>query len=243
MEALINGLVYYKIFDGTFNDFSHRYVKKNNSIDEIEIIRNKKAITDYFKAKDILILNQVHGTDIIDADDNSIITPEADGSITTRKNLVLAVQTADCVPVLLVSGDGKIIGAAHVGWKGAINDIVHNIVNKMIEKGAENLTALIGPAIAQGSYEVDAEYYKAFFNKDLNNKQFFINSKKENHYMFDLPGFVELQLKQVGVKDIKKMAEDTYTNPAKYPSKRRSYHLQEPYNQNINILSTIIIKH
>ena len=240
MEALINGLVYYKIFDGTFKDSSHRYVKKNNSIDEIEIIRNKKAITDYFKTQDILILNQVHGTDIIDADNNSIITPEADGSITTRKNLVLAVQTADCVPVLLTSGDGKIIGAAHAGWKGAINGIIHNIVNKMIEKGAENLTALIGPAIAQGSYEVDAEYYKAFLDKDINNKQFFINSKKENHYMFDLPGFVELQLKQAGVKDIKKIAEDTYANPAKYPSKRRSYHLQEPYNQ--NILSTIIIK-
>lgn len=72
------------------------------------------------------------------------------------------MQTADCVPVLLASGDGKIIGAAHVGWKGAINDIIHNIVNKMIEKGAKNLAALIGPAIAQGSYEVDAEYYKAF---------------------------------------------------------------------------------
>lgn len=240
MEALINGLVYYKIFDGTFKDSSHRYVKKNNSIDEIEIIRNKKAITDYFKAEDILILNQVHGIDIIDADNNSIITPEADGSITTRKNLVLAVQTADCVPVLLASGDGKIIGAAHVGWKGAINDIIHNIVNKMIEKDAKNLAALIGPAIAQGSYEVDAEYYKAFLDKDINNKQFFINSKKENHYMFDLPGFVELQLKQTGVKNIKRITEDTYANPAKYPSKRRSYHLQEPYNQ--NILSTIIIK-
>lgn len=240
MEALINGLVYYKIFDGTFKDSSHRYVKKNNSIDEIEIIRNKKAITDYFKAEDILILNQVHGIDIIDADNNSIIIPEADGSVTTRKNLVLAVQTADCVPVLLASGDGKIIGAAHVGWKGAINDIIHNIVNKMIGKGAKNLAALIGPAIAQGSYEVDAEYYKAFLDKDINNKQFFINSKKENHYMFDLPGFVELQLKQTRVKNIKRITEDTYANPAKYPSKRRSYHLQEPYNQ--NILSTIIIK-
>lgn len=240
MEALINGLVYYKIFDGTFKDSSHRYVKKNNSIDEIEIIRNKKAITDYFKAEDILILNQVHGIDIIDADNNSIIIPEADGSITTRKNLVLAVQTADCVPVLLASGDGKIIGAAHTGWKGAINGIIHNIVNKMIEKGAKNLAALIGPAIAQESYEVDAEYYKAFLDKDINNKQFFINSKKENHYMFDLPGFVELQLKQTGVKNIKRITEDTYANPAKYPSKRRSYHLQEPYNQ--NILSTIIIK-
>ncbi|MDJ1288769.1 MAG: laccase domain-containing protein, partial [Candidatus Midichloria mitochondrii] len=89
-------------------------------------------------------------------------------------------------------------------------------------------------------YEVDDEYYQAFLSKDINNKQFFINSIKENHYMFDLPAFVELKLKEAGVKDIKNIAEDTYTNPLKYPSKRCLYHLQEPYNQ--NILSAIIIK-
>jgi len=184
MEGLINGLVYYKIFDKTFNNSSHRYVKKNNSI--TEIVENKKSITTYFKAQDILILNQVHGNQIIDADDSIIAAqpePEADGSITTKKNLVLAVQSADCVPVLLASGDGKIIGAAHAGWKGSINNIISNIVTKMIEKGAENLIAVIGPAIAQSSYEVDDEYYKVFLSKDVNNKQFFINSIKENHYM------------------------------------------------------------
>jgi len=243
MEELINGLVYYKIFDKTFKKSSHRYIKKNNSVDEIavdEIIRNTKAITEYFKVQDILILNQVHGIQIIDADDSMIAVPEADGSITTKKNLILAVQTADCVPVLLASGDGKIIGAAHAGWKGAINDIIYNIVTKMMEKGAKNLVALLGPSIAQETYEVDDEYYKAFLNKDINNKQFFINSKRENHYMFDLPGFVELKLKEAGVNDIKRITDNTYTNPAKYPSKRRSYHLQEPYNE--NILSAIVIK-
>lgn len=240
MEELINGLVYYKIFDKTFKESSHRYIKKNNSIDEIEIAKNKKAITEYFKARDILILNQIHGVQIIDADSNFIAEPRADGSITAEKNLVLAVQTADCVPVLLASGNGKIIGAAHTGWKGAINDIIYNIVAKMIEKGATNLTALLGPAIAQETYEVDENYYKSFLDKDVNNKQFFINSKKENYYMFDLPGFVELKLKEAGVKDIKRIMDNTYTNSAKYPSKRRSYHLQEPYNE--NILSAIVIK-
>ncbi|AFC72426.1 putative cytoplasmic protein [Rickettsia rhipicephali str. 3-7-female6-CWPP] len=240
MEGLINGSVYYKIFDKTFNNSSHRYIKKNNSINETEIVENKKSITTYFKAQDILILNQTHGNQIVNADESIIAVPEADGSITTKKNLVLAVQSADCVPVLLASGDGKIIGAAHAGWKGSINNIISNIVTKITEKGAKNLIAVIGPAIAQSSYEVDDEYYKAFLSKDINNKQFFINSIKENHYMFDLPAFVELKLKEAGVKDIKNIAEDTYTNPLKYPSKRRSYHLQEPYNQ--NILSAIVMK-
>ncbi|GAA5252494.1 peptidoglycan editing factor PgeF [Candidatus Rickettsia kedanie] len=240
MEGLINESVYYTIFDKTFNNSSHRYIKKNNSINEAEIVENKKSITAYFKAQDILILNQVHSNKIVNADKSIIAVPEADGSITTKKNLVLAVQSADCVPVLLASGDGKIIGAAHAGWKGSINNIISNIVTKMTEKGAKNLIAVIGPAIAQSSYEVDDEYYKTFLSKDINNKQFFINSIKENHHMFDLPAFVELKLKEAGVKDIKNITEDTYTNPLKYPSKRRSDHLQEPYNQ--NILSAIVIK-
>ncbi|MGX6960195.1 MAG: peptidoglycan editing factor PgeF [Rickettsia endosymbiont of Pentastiridius leporinus] len=239
MEELINRLVYYKIFDKTFKDSSHKYVKKNK-INEAEIIKNYKSITNYFQVSDILILKQVHGTKIIDADDDIVITTEADGSVTTKKNLILAIQTADCVPILLASGDGKVIGAAHAGWKGSLNNIVGNIVTKMIEKGATELKVIIGPAIAQESYEVDSEYYQAFLKQDINNKQFFIDSKKENHYMFDLPGFVELKLKQAGVQDIKNINEDTYTNPLKYPSKRRSYHLQEEYSE--NILSAIVIK-
>ncbi|HJD56011.1 MAG TPA: peptidoglycan editing factor PgeF [Rickettsia endosymbiont of Pyrocoelia pectoralis] len=239
MEELINRLVYYKIFDKTFKDSSHKYIKKNK-INEAEIIKNYKSITNYFQVSDILVLKQIHGTKIIDADDDIVVTVEADGSVTTKKNLVLAIQTADCVPILLASGDGKVIGAAHAGWKGALNDIVNNIVTKMIEKGATDLKAVIGPCIAQESYEVDSEYYQTFLDKDIDSKQFFIDSKRENHYMFDLPGFVELKLKQAGVQDIKNINEDTYANPLKYPSKRRSYHLQEEYDE--NILSAIIIK-
>lgn len=107
MEGLINGSVYYKIFDKTFNNSSHRYIKKNNSINETEIVENKKSITTYFKAQDILILNQVHGNQIVNADESIIAVPEADGSITTKKNLVLAVQSADCVPVYLQAATVK----------------------------------------------------------------------------------------------------------------------------------------
>ena len=85
---------------------------------------NRQTIVDYYKAKDICILQQVHGSNVIDAD-NTIIPPngddsddlEADGVVTTKTNLVLAVQTADCVPVLLSSKDGMVIGALHCGWR------------------------------------------------------------------------------------------------------------------------------
>jgi polyphenol oxidase len=241
MKELINGLVYYKMFDKSYKHSSHIYVKKNVSINLAEIEKNKKAIINHFSADDILILRQVHGNKIIDADIASkIAEPEADGAITTKKNLILAIQTADCVPVLLVSDDGAVIGAAHCGWKSAKANIIGNLVTSMKEKGAKNLIAVIGPAIAQASYEVDSKYYADFITDSSNNSVFFIESKRKEHYMFDLPKYVESRLQEMGIENIKKIAEDTYTNPLKYPSCRRSFHSRLPYKE--NILSAVVIK-
>ncbi|MFY9590141.1 peptidoglycan editing factor PgeF [Rickettsia endosymbiont of Halotydeus destructor] len=241
MEELINGLVYYKIFDKSYKDSSHVYSKKNESINLAEIEKNKKSIINYFSAADILILRQVHSNKIIDADvESETFESEADGSVTSKKNLVLAIQTADCVPVLLASDDGTVIGAAHCGWKSAKANIISNLVSSMKEKGAKNLIAVIGPAIAQSSYEVDNKYYTDFIADSPNNSVFFVESKREGHYMFDLPKYVEARLQEAGIENIKNISEDTYTNPLKYPSYRRSYHSGEPYKE--NILSTIIIK-
>ncbi|WP_342270364.1 peptidoglycan editing factor PgeF [Rickettsia endosymbiont of Orchestes rusci] len=241
MEELINGLVYYKIFDKSYKHSSHIYVKKNESTNLAEIEKNKKAIINYFSVEDILILRQVHGNKIIDADINiKISEPEADGAITTKKNLILAIQTADCVPVLLASEDGTVIGAAHCGWKSSKANIISNLVVSMKEKGAKKLIAVIGPAIAQASYEVDAKYYADFMTDSPNNSVFFIESDKKGHYMFDLPKYVESRLQEAGVENIKKIEENTYTNPLKYPSCRRSCHSGEPYKE--NILSAIVIK-
>lgn len=241
MEELINGLVYYKIFDKSYKHSSHIYVKKNASTNLAEIEKNKKSIINYFSADDILILHQVHGNKIIDSDiDVRPFELEGDGSVTSKKNLVLAIQTADCVPVLLASEDGIVIGAAHCGWKSSKANIVSNLVTSMKEKGAKKLIAVIGPAIAQASYEVDSKYYADFITDSPNNSVFFTESKRKEHYMFDLPKYVESRLQEMRIENIKRIAEDTYTNPLKYPSCRRSFHSRMPYKE--NILSAIVIK-
>lgn len=150
------------------------------------------------------------------------------------------MRTADCVPVLLTSMKGEVIGAAHCGWPSSKANIIAKLVKMMHDKGAKEIKGLIGPSIQQYSYEVGPEYYESFIKEDATYAKFFKPSKKINHYMFDLPAFVELKLNQAGVVNLIKIKEDTYSMPEKYPSYRRDCHLGESYK--LNILSTIIIK-
>ena len=153
---------------------------------------------------------------------------------------MLAIKTADCVPVLFFCTSGSVIGAAHCGWRGTKDDIIKNIVSRMVKKGATDIKAVIGPAIIQDSYEVGAEYYSNFIESSSDYKKFFTHSVKDDHYMFDLPSFVKHKLDQEQVTIVDHINEDTYSNEAKYPSYRRYCHNGEEYRQ--NILSTIVIR-
>lgn len=243
MQELVRDKVYYKIFDKSYKDSSHVYAKyKANSETKIaEINQNLENVKKELEANKILVLQQVHGNLIVDADEitDFNLEPVADGVVTSIKNLALTIQTADCVPVLLGCKEG-VIGAAHCGWRSAKSNIVVNLVKMMKEKGALEIAALIGPCIAQESYEIDQDYYDGFINDSKDYAKFFIPSIKPTHYMFDLPSFVEHKLKESGVDDITRVFENTYSMPEKYPSYRKSFHLGEKYSQ--NILSTILIK-
>lgn len=193
-------------------------------------------------AKDLAIINQVHGIEIADADKvwEAGKEPEADGMICAKKLRALGVQTADCVPVLLSSKNGEIIGAAHCGWRSAFGGILEVLVKKMRDKGASDLVAAIGPSIQQKSYEVDINFYNNFTEKSPGYSQFFIKTNAEK-YLFDLPAYVKFLLDEQGVELVKHFADDTYTNPELYPSYRYAVHNNFVGGYKGSILSTIHI--
>lgn len=245
MNSLPNN-IYYKIFDRSFKASSGKYLYKNESYSKDEIIKNLKAVSADAQADEIVILNQIHGNDVYIANTGTIIgsEPLADASITAKPRLALAIQTADCVPVLITDIKGTIIGAAHCGWKSAYNDILEKLVQAISARSMYDLKAIIGPCINQKSYEIDIEFFNKFTDPNLGgndeNRIFFINSTRSNHYMFDIAGYVKLKLQKLNVEIAMHIDEDTYTNPQKYPSYRRSCHINDPYNS--SILSLIMIK-
>jgi YfiH family protein len=194
-----------------------------------------KAMRMMNAAEDSLItLHQVHSnrvitfTDLLQARGQA---HEADALVTTVPHLTLGVLTADCAPVLFADRKAKVIGAAHAGWKGAFTGILENTVQAMLDLGAtkNTIAVAIGPCIAQRSYEVGTEFKDRFLEKDLTYKQFFSAShRKENHYHFDLPGFIARRLSGIGITDVMPTPCDTCNEKQRFFSYRRATLLQEP---------------
>jgi polyphenol oxidase len=101
-------------------------------------------------------LYQVHGDAVVDAG-RSGTRPEADGIVTTERDLVLLVRTADCVPVLFADEAAGVIGAAHAGRKGMAVGVVPATVARMRALGATRIKAWVGPHVCGKCYEVPAE--------------------------------------------------------------------------------------
>ena len=244
LETLIKNKVYYKIFDKTFQHLTCIYSlhKATDAAKLAEVKDNLSQVKQTLRIQQLVVLKQIHSNIIIDADDMKDYDQqvEGDGLVSTKPNIALAILTADCVPVLISSSDSKVIGAAHCGWKGAKNNIIVNLIEQMKNKGASAFKVIIGPSIAQQSYEIAEDYYQNFISDNQIYKQFFIASNKPNHYMFDLSSLVVWQLNMLNITDISKIDEDTYSNLDKYPSYRRDYH--QGRQNHCNILSTIMIQ-
>lgn len=107
-----------------------------------------------------LWLKQVHGTRFIHADEWQS-EMEADAIWTERPRQVLAIQTADCLPIVLAATDGSLIAAAHAGWRGLAADLPGALVNAL-PVDPDKLTAWIGPGIGAERYVVGTSLREAF---------------------------------------------------------------------------------
>lgn len=144
-------------------------------------------------------LTQVHGTTVVDA---AMVSgaPEADASFTTQAGVVCAIMTADCLPVLFADTAGRVVGAAHAGWRGLAGGVLENTVARMRAAGAENLHAWLGPAIGPTQFEVGAEVLESFVAKDPAACQAFVAiAARPGKYLADIYMLARLTLANVGV--------------------------------------------
>ena len=125
--------------------------------------------------------------------------PRADGLATATPGLALAVLTADCQPVLFADEEAGVIGAAHAGWRGALDGVIEATVDRMADLGArrEAIVAVIGPSLSQTHYEVGPEFFDRFYDEDPDNARFF-GKGKGDRLLFDLPGFGLSRLRAAG---------------------------------------------
>lgn len=171
----------------------------------------------------LVLAKQVHSPDVAVIDGPWEGDPaRVDALVTSRRNLVLGVITADCAPVLLADEQAGVVGAAHAGWRGAQGGVIAKTVATMMRSGAEQerIKAVVGPCVGQASYEVDAPFRAHFTPED---ERFFAPGR-EGHWQFDLPGYVAARLREAGVSDIAILGRDTYAEEDHFFSYRRATH-------------------
>lgn len=188
----------------------------------------------------LLTCYQIHSPDVVtvtapwaDAD-----RPKADALVTDQRGLLLGVLTADCAPVLFHDAGAGVIGAAHAGWKGAIGGVTDRTVEAMEALGADRsrIAAVVGPCIAQKSYEVDAGFEARFTGEAAENARFF-RAGRAGHSWFDLEGYVAARLAAFGVGTVGMLGEDTYSQAERFYSFRRSTHAGEAgYGRQISLI-------
>ncbi len=167
--------------------------------------------------------------------------PEADAIVTSATGFALAVLTADCAPVLMADPKVSIIAAVHAGWRGALAGILSNAVAKMLQLGAQrhDICAVIGPALSPVSYEVGPEFRDLFLTHSPQNASFFKQSAGDR-FLFDLPGFIQLCLRNCGVLNISNLDLCTYGGESDFFSYRRSVHRKErDYGRQISVIGLV----
>lgn len=113
----------------------------------------KSSLKNLLSVSKVFYMKQVHGNSIQITSDASLDLVEADGLVTNQKSIALAVQVADCLPLLLQSDVA--VAAVHVGRRGLVNGVAIKAISAMKEFGAKNITGVVGPHICKNCYEVD----------------------------------------------------------------------------------------
>ena len=188
--------------------------------DPARVAANRAALRRHLPAEP-LWLQQVHGIAAVDAGKtaNSGSGVVADAAFARQPDVVCAVMTADCLPVLFCDQAGSVVAAAHAGWRGLLGGILESTLVGMAVPAAE-LLAWLGPAIGPQAFEVGDEVRTAFLADDPAAATAFV-ALGAGKWLADLYALARRRLLRAGVEQIYGGGECTLSDRARYFSYRR----------------------
>lgn len=192
-------------------------------------------------------LSQVHGTKVLRclADHNlahetseTAALPIADAAITTDPNVVLAIQVADCLPVLLASEDGRVLAAAHAGWRGLVAGVIEATWAAMQEADStlapQRVQAWLGPCIGPLEFEVGPEVRETFIAAGDSPEAFRPN--EQGRWQADLAQLARQRLTRLGIGSMTGGDWCTASSPETFFSHRRESRLGRPSGRMVALL-------
>jgi polyphenol oxidase len=188
-------------------------------------------------------LQQIHGVAVADLDSlqrRVAGQPVADASVTCEPDVVCAILTADCLPVLLAAADGSAVAAAHAGWRGLAAGVLEATVGVLRKQvGPEPLLAWLGPAIGPEYFEVGEEVRAAFLRHDMRaDSAFALNDA--GRWQCDLYALARQRLQALGITAISGGGFCTYADEGRFYSHRRD--VQHKGRRSTGRMATLIWK-
>ena len=154
-------------------------------------------------------LEQTHSTDIVILDNVQPQPLAADAALTSKANIVCAVLTADCLPILLCDAQGTRVAAIHAGWRGLANGIISNSINAFCNSSpaikSQQIYAWLGPAIGPNHFEVGPDVKEAFIHANTAPSELYEQAfikKPHNKYWADIYQLATIALNACGVHHI-----------------------------------------
>ena len=210
--------------------------KKEDILKNLETVSKKIGCKKEF----LVTLNQKHTNEVICFNSETDIKNKLTGDaiVSKVKNVGIGILTADCASIFFYDPINKIVGCSHAGWKGALNGIIKNTVQKFNELNSNNkdLIAVVGPCINKKNYRVKNDLFNKFINKNKENEIFFEKIDSEN-YIFDLRGFINKEILNLNIKNIENIEMDTFSESELFYSYRRSLlNKEKDYGRCISVI-------
>jgi len=186
------------------------------------VLENRRRLSQFLPAAPVW-LSQVHGVDVARIDGGNAMEqlaspPRADAAVTRAPDIVLAVRTADCLPVLFADREGTVVGAAHAGWRGLAAGVLEATLRAM-ETPPHEVEVWLGPAIGPRKFEVGCDVFAAFCDDDAAAAACFA-PHRDGKWLADLYGLARRKLERAGVAAIAGGGHCTMTESGRFFSFR-----------------------
>ncbi|NML45883.1 peptidoglycan editing factor PgeF [Ramlibacter sp. G-1-2-2] len=194
---------------------------------EEAVAENRARYAQELRAKPVF-LNQVHGQSVVRLDAQTPHGAEADACWTTERGLACTMMVADCLPVLLADARGRVVGAAHCGWRGLAGGVLEALWRAMasqVQSDPQRMLAWLGPCIGPDAFEVGQEVRNAFLTQDAGAGACFRPHASPGKLLADLPALARRRLQALGITAAHGNDGSTewctVTNPSRFFSHRR----------------------
>lgn len=206
--------------------------------DDPSHVQHNRALLAQAMGAQPVFLHQVHGTQTLEIQPDSLDEQQADAAFTRHKGLACIAMVADCLPVLLCNAQGTQVAAAHAGWRGLLGHAGQGVLKSACQSfvpaicadpaawNAQHLVAWLGPCIGPSAFEVGSEVRQAFVAQNPQSHVHFVPSAQDpNKWLANLPALARQRLHALGLKRIfgndGSMPWCTVRNPSAYFSHRR----------------------